>query len=118
MEHTAGDRRDTSYLLALRCLYPEKDRSSPSVFSFIFLNHVIESSFIPLEMIYEHRNYIPSMFFFVPLAIVMLAVHRLFSYKKAIQFTMVAVFTFLLSAQGHTVFVRNALFAHPAAAMD
>lgn len=80
---------------------------------FYFINHAVESSFLPLELIYEHRNYIPSFFFFVPVAIVMLRIIDYFSYKKAIQFTMVVVFTFLLSAQGHTVFVRNALFAHP-----
>lgn len=80
---------------------------------FFFLNHVIEGTFIPLELIYEHRNYIPSMFFFVPVAIVMLYVIDYFSYKKVIQFTTVAVFSFLLSAQGHTVFMRNTIFAHP-----
>ncbi|MEA3486263.1 MAG: tetratricopeptide repeat protein [Thermodesulfobacteriota bacterium] len=80
---------------------------------FFFLNHVIESSFLPLELIYEHRNYIPSMFFFVPIVIFMLYGINYFSYKKTIQFTMVAVFTFLLAAQGHTVFVRNTVFKHP-----
>ena len=33
---------------------------------FFFLNHTIESSILPLEMIFEHRNYLPSMFIFVP----------------------------------------------------
>lgn len=80
---------------------------------FFFLNHVIESSFLPLELIYEHRNYIPSMFFFVPLAILMTYVIDYFSYKKIIQLTMIAVFTFLIAAQGHTVFVRNDIFKHP-----
>jgi tetratricopeptide (TPR) repeat protein len=80
---------------------------------FFFLNHVIESSFIPLELIFEHRNYIPSMFFFVPIVIFILQVIDYFSYKKVVQLTMVAVLTFLLSAQGHTVFARNALFANP-----
>jgi protein O-mannosyl-transferase len=80
---------------------------------FYFMNHAVESSFLPLEMIYEHRNYIPSMFFFVPVAIAMLRIIDYFSYKKTVQFTMVAVLTFLLSAQGHTVFMRNALFVHP-----
>ena len=32
---------------------------------FFFLNHLVESSFIPLEMIFEHRNYLPLMFLFV-----------------------------------------------------
>ena len=35
---------------------------------FFFLNHLIESSIIPLELVFEHRNYIPSMFLFVPAA--------------------------------------------------
>jgi len=36
---------------------------------FFFGNHVIESSIIPLELIFEHRNYLPSFFIFVPVAI-------------------------------------------------
>lgn len=35
---------------------------------FFFLNHAIESSLVPLELVFEHRNYLPSMFLFVPLA--------------------------------------------------
>jgi tetratricopeptide (TPR) repeat protein len=64
-------------------------------------------------LIFEHRNYIPSLFFFVPVAIFILGVIDYFSYKRVIQFTMVAAITFLLFAQGHTVFTRNALFAQP-----
>jgi tetratricopeptide (TPR) repeat protein len=43
----------------------------------------------------------------------MLYVIDYFSYTKAIQFTMVSVFAFLLSAQGHTGSIRNTLFEHP-----
>jgi Tfp pilus assembly protein PilF len=35
---------------------------------FFFLNHIIESTFIPLELIFEHRNYLPSLFLFLPVA--------------------------------------------------
>jgi len=80
---------------------------------FFFLNHVIEGSFIALELIYEHRNYIPSMFFFAPLVIFILYIIDYFSYRKTIQFIFVAVVVFLLFAQGHTVFMRNQLFSHP-----
>jgi len=80
---------------------------------FFFLNHVIEGSVIPLELVYEHRNYIPSMFFFVPGAIFILSVIDHFSYTRVIQFAMATVFAFLLSAQGHTVVVRNILFESP-----
>ncbi len=36
--------------------------------AFFFINHVIESTLLPLELIYEHRNYIPSMFLFLPIS--------------------------------------------------
>ncbi len=35
---------------------------------FFFLNQAIESSIIPLELIFEHRNYLPSLFLFLPVA--------------------------------------------------
>jgi len=36
---------------------------------FYFINHVIESTILPLELIFEHRNYLPSFFLFFPVAI-------------------------------------------------
>ncbi|HET6914361.1 MAG TPA: tetratricopeptide repeat protein [Rhodanobacteraceae bacterium] len=36
---------------------------------FYFAGQVIESSFIPLELAFEHRNYLPSLFMFWPLAV-------------------------------------------------
>ena len=35
---------------------------------FFLLNHAIESSIIPLEIVFEHRNYLPAMFLFLPVA--------------------------------------------------
>ena len=35
---------------------------------FFLLNHLIESSVIALEILFEHRNYLPSMFLFLPVA--------------------------------------------------
>ncbi|MCG8553078.1 MAG: hypothetical protein MI799_21940 [Desulfobacterales bacterium] len=36
---------------------------------FFLLNHGIESTFLNLELVFEHRNYVPSMFLFVPLCV-------------------------------------------------
>ena len=36
---------------------------------FFLLNHGIESTFLNLELVFEHRNYVPSMFLFVPLSV-------------------------------------------------
>jgi tetratricopeptide (TPR) repeat protein len=35
---------------------------------FFFLNHLVESSFLALELIFEHRNLLPSLFLFFPVA--------------------------------------------------
>ena len=35
---------------------------------FFFLNHLVESTFIPLELVFEHRNLLPTLFFFLPIA--------------------------------------------------
>lgn len=36
---------------------------------FYLLNHAVESTVIPLELVFEHRNYLPSFFLFLPLAL-------------------------------------------------
>ncbi len=74
---------------------------------FFVLNHLIEGTVIPLELIFEHRNYIPSMFFFVPVAFAMVRCLDYFSYRAGFQFFMAAGFALFLAFQGHTTFERN-----------
>ncbi|MBN2283459.1 MAG: hypothetical protein JXO48_06175 [Deltaproteobacteria bacterium] len=79
---------------------------------FFFLNHIIESSFIPLELIYEHRNYLPSMLFFVPLAAGIIYAYRYFaSRRKALAMAIAFVTAIIIILQGNTVFLRNSIFA-------
>lgn len=35
---------------------------------FFYVGHAMESSFVPLELVFEHRNYLPSAFLLLPLA--------------------------------------------------
>lgn len=35
---------------------------------FYFINHIVESTFIPLELYFEHRNYLPSIFIYFALS--------------------------------------------------
>jgi protein O-mannosyl-transferase len=46
---------------------------------FYLLQHSVESSFLPLELIFEHRNYLPSMFLFASAAS---GSHRLICYYR------------------------------------
>jgi hypothetical protein len=50
-----------------------RKRSAPwsMALLFFFAGHLVESSFIPLELYFEHRNYLPAMFMFWPLALLL-----------------------------------------------
>lgn len=74
---------------------------------FFFVNHLIESSILPLELIFEHRNYIPSMLFFVPIAILILKGFNYYSQKKLMQGIIAVFVTLALIGLGHSTYVRN-----------
>jgi len=74
---------------------------------FFFINHLIESSIFPLELIFEHRNYIPSMLFFVPIAIILLRMIKHFSNKRSMQIITPFFIIFILVGQGHSSLMRN-----------
>ena len=74
---------------------------------FFFLNHLIESTIFGLELIFEHRNYIPSMLLFVPVAILIVRLIKFFSYKRPMQVIFAGFITLILVGQGHSTFMRN-----------
>ena len=79
---------------------------------FFFVNHLIESSIIPLELIFEHRNYLPSFFLFVP---VILGLKRLFeNYGHTSNITRYSIYGFvalLIVGYGTCTFIRNRAWA-------
>jgi tetratricopeptide (TPR) repeat protein len=75
---------------------------------FYFSHHLIESSVIPLELIFEHRNYLPSVFIFLPVAYGL--VKLLTFYKRQNKIIFCFVFLFCLSLIflfGLTTHIRN-----------
>ena len=74
---------------------------------FFLLNHAIEGSVFPLEIVFEHRNYLPSTFLFVPISIGIVWVLDYFAYHKGIQIMVVLGVVFVITTQGHTVYYRN-----------
>ena len=77
---------------------------------FFFLNHLIEGTVFPLHLAFLHRNYIPSMLFFVPLAVFMVHVLGYFSYHRGIQWVMVVGIGLILAAQGSVTFSFNRIW--------
>jgi len=76
-------------------------------FLFFFLNHIVESTIIPLELIFEHRNYIPSMMFFVPIAIWVSFILERYALNKPMKFIISAFVIFFLIGIGNATFLRN-----------
>jgi len=77
---------------------------------FFILNHLIEGSFVPLEIIYEHRNYIPSLFFFLPFSIAIIHVCEQFKERETVLIAMSVFLVGVIIIQGTTTFLQNSIW--------
>ncbi len=78
---------------------------------FFFLNHSVESTILQLELVFEHRNYLPSFFLFLPLGVL---IAKILYDHKAPRFRRGAVAfctTLFLIIFGHATYTRNAAWA-------
>ena len=75
---------------------------------FFFLNHMIESTIINLELIFEHRNYLPSLFLFLPVAVAFI---KLLDYyqdrKSSMRPVLLSFLILLLVGLGSATYIRN-----------
>jgi protein O-mannosyl-transferase len=75
---------------------------------FYFLHHIVESSFIPLELIYEHRNYLPSLFFFLPISYGLIKLLIFYQKEKKYIYYFLFIFcTFIIFLFGMSTYLRN-----------
>jgi Tfp pilus assembly protein PilF len=78
---------------------------------FFFLNHAIESTLIPLELIFEHRNYLPSLFFYLPVAAGICRVMDHYQKRsRIISLALTAFIPLLLIGLGAGTYVRNSVW--------
>ena len=79
---------------------------------FFFLNHAMESTIIPLELVFEHRNYLPSVFMFVPLAVILWQAIEWYRHRSRWMYTFLAGFgVLLLVGLGAGTYIRNYVWA-------
>ncbi|MCI5157495.1 MAG: hypothetical protein D3906_03480, partial [Candidatus Electrothrix sp. AUS1_2] len=79
---------------------------------FFFLNHLVESTFIPLELVFEHRNYLPSLFLFLPIGY--LFAQTLYGEKKFSTGGRIAIMlcgSFYLTTSAYATYTRNQTWA-------
>jgi tetratricopeptide (TPR) repeat protein len=75
---------------------------------FFFLNHLIESTIIPLELVFEHRNYLPSLFLFFPVSVGILWIFDHYREKKRAMYTIfVSSVILLIIGFGAGTYIRN-----------
>jgi Flp pilus assembly protein TadD len=79
---------------------------------FFFLNHFIESTIVALELIFEHRNYLPSLFIFLPVSV---GIKWLFDYysekKRSMYYILVSFVTLMIIGFGTGTYIRNMTWA-------
>ena len=80
---------------------------------FFIINNLIESSFIPLEIMYEHRNYLPSVTIFLLLSMATINFYYNFSKKNIFKTAVACIICVTIAGQGYSVIKRNYLFKHP-----
>ncbi len=75
---------------------------------FFFINHVIESTVLPLEPIFEHRNYLPSFFVFLPVATGLRYLFNFYKSKNHFIYALMVIFVpSILIGLGCFTYVRN-----------
>ena len=75
---------------------------------FFFLNHVIESSVLPLELMFEHRNYLPSFFIFLPFAALLVYLINYYrEQNRSMAMVMTSFVTLLVMGLGCFTYIRN-----------
>ena len=79
---------------------------------FFFLNHAVESTIIGLELAFEHRNYLPSLFLFFPVA---MGLKWLLDYyrdrKSLMHHALLSFLALLILGLGFGSYVRNMAWA-------
>ena len=79
---------------------------------FFFLNHLVESTIIPLELIFEHRNYISSFFLFLPISAGIYALlTRFLSKSQLLKGVFILSLGLIISGIGVGTYVRNMTYA-------
>lgn len=88
----------------------KKDRFPLISFAILFFitGHLVESTIIPLELMYEHRNYLPSIFIFMPVAFYLFKLAEFYKNKnRGVGIMLYAFVVLLLIGFGTGTYARN-----------
>lgn len=79
---------------------------------FFFLNHAVESTILQLELVFEHRNYLPSLFLFLPAGVLIAKILYSNPPQSTFRRTAAAICsTLFLILSGQATYTRNLAWA-------
>ena len=79
---------------------------------FFYINQLVESTIIPLELVFEHRNYLPSFFLFLPLAEgLRLALNVCKAKSRVLYGSLLVILPLLLTSISLGTYSRNSVWA-------
>jgi len=79
---------------------------------FFFLGHSVESSILPLELVFEHRNYLPTLFIYLPVAAGIQSMLNQYRQRNAVIYYFLSAFAALLVVGfGFSTYSRNMVWA-------
>jgi tetratricopeptide (TPR) repeat protein len=74
---------------------------------FFILNHLIEATILPLELVFEHRNYIPSMLLFLPISVGFYNLMEIYLSRRLMRDVLSVFMVLLIIGLGHATYMRN-----------
>lgn len=76
---------------------------------FYFINHLVESTFFSLELYFEHRNYLPSIFIYLVVSyyFCIFVKHYLEKRKALLYGLLVLLMTVIVLSEGNATYLRN-----------
>jgi len=78
---------------------------------FFFLGHAVESTIFPLELVFEHRNYLPSLFLFLPVAAGIAFLLEKYRKENRLMYVLIICFSALIVlGLGMGTYIRNSVW--------
>lgn len=87
---------------------------------FFFANHIVESTFIPVELYFEHRNYLPSMFIYLAISFSFVEIISFYQKRRKffLRFAIIVFGTSFLVSEGNATYLRNDVWANDIIMME
>ena len=94
-------------VVTLAVLFSRRYRILSFCFLFFLMNHLLESSLFPLELVFEHRNYVPSMVVFFPITIGICLLFDRYESVPGMKVLLAVFIVLVLVGLGHATYLRN-----------